>query len=128
MTVALISFQGLSAQSNENDTIKNEPSVSQQLTKINVDIKSHTIDIDEIRLTVFRAGYLFTEAARLQNQSRAVLFVGAAVSGILLVGTGNITVFSVILGGASLISIIDAIDSSSKLKKAGLMLIELNYN
>jgi hypothetical protein len=125
---SLLSLQSLSGQSKEIDTIEAEPSIAQQLLKITGDIKSHTKDIDEIRMKAFNAGYLITEAARLQNQSRAVLFFGTAIGGLVFAGTGNITVFSVVVGGASLIALIDAIDSSVKLKKAGTTLIELNYN
>ncbi len=92
------------------------------------EIKAHDIEINKIRSLVELAGNQLIEAAMLQNQSRVILILGSAIGGFVLFETGSITTFSVIVGGASLISLHKSIKSSAMLKKAGLTLIELNYN
>jgi hypothetical protein len=92
------------------------------------EIKAHDIEINKIRSLGELAGNQLVEAAMLQNQSRVILILGSAIGGLVLFETGSITTFSVIVGGASLISLYKSIKSSAMLKKAGLTLIELNYN
>lgn len=92
------------------------------------EIKAHDIEINKIRSLGELAGNQLAEAAMLQNQSRVILILGSAIGGLVLFETGSITTFSVIIGGASLISLYKSIKSSAMLKKAGLTLIELNYN
>lgn len=92
------------------------------------EIKAHDIEINKIRSLGELAGNQLVEAAMLQNQSRVILILGSAIGGLALFETGSITTFSVIIGGASLISLYKSIKSSAMLKKAGLTLIELNYN
>ena len=124
---ASLSSHSLYAQ-NGIDTNKTEASINKDLVQLTKDVNTNTKAIAEIHVKVKGAGNLISEAARLQNQSRAVFVFGSAIGGIVLASTGNITAFIAITGISGLVATVDALLSTSKLSEAGRTLSSLTPN
>lgn len=115
---ATLSSHSLYAQ-NGIDTNKTEAAANANLLQLTKDVNTNTKAIAEIHVKVKGAGNLISEAARLQNQSRAVFVLGSAIGGIVLASTGNISAFIAITGISGLVATVDALLSTSKLSEAG---------
>jgi hypothetical protein len=115
---ATLSSHSLYAQ-NGIDTNKTEAAANANLLQLTKDVNTNTKAIAEIQVKERDAGNLISEAARLQNQGRAVLFFGSAIGGIVLASTGNISAFIAITGISGLVATVDALLSTSKLSEAG---------
>ena len=115
---ATLSSHSLYAQ-NGIDTNKTEAAANANLLQLTKDVNTNTKAIAEIHVKVKGAGNLISEAARLQNQSRAVFVLGSAIGGIVLASTGNISAFIAIIGISGLVATVDALLSTSKLSEAG---------
>jgi hypothetical protein len=120
-----LSSHGIFAQSNLDDSNKLEVSSNKILAKLTNEVNANTKAIAEIYIKSKCAGNLISEVARLQNQSRAVLIFGSAVGGIVLASTGNIPAFLAITGLSGIVSAVDALLSTSKLREAGTTLNSL---
>ena len=110
------------------DTNKTEAAANANLIQLTKDVNTNTKAIAEIHVKSKDAGNLIFEAARLQNQSRAVFVFGSAIGGIVLASTGNITAFIAITGISGLVATVDALLSTSKLSEAGRALSSLTPN
>jgi hypothetical protein len=115
---ATLSSHSLYAQ-NGIDTNKTEASINKELEQLKKEVNANTTAIAEIQVKERDAGNLISEAARLQNQGRAVLFFGSAIGGVVFASTGNITAFLAITGISSLVATIDALLSTKRLSEAG---------
>jgi len=124
---ASLSSHSLYAQ-NGIDSNKTEASINKDLVQLTNDVNTNTKAIAEIHVKVKGAGNLISEAARLQNQSRAVFVFGSAIGGIVLASTGNISAFIAITGISGLVATVDALLSTSKLSEAGRTLSSLTPN
>jgi len=128
IAVAVLSSHGLFAQANVQDTNKTEAAINNDLAQLTKDVNSNTKAIAEINVKAKDAGNLIFEAARLQNQSRAVAVFGSVLGGIVMASTGNTSAFIAITGLSGLVAIVDALLSTSKLSEAGKTLISITSN
>ena len=128
IAVAVLSSHGLFAQANVQDTNKTEAAINNDLAQLTKDVNSNTKAIAEINVKAKDAGNLIFDAARLQNQSRAVAVFGSVLGGIVLASTGNTSAFLAITGISGLVAIVDALLSTSKLSEAGKTLASITSN
>jgi hypothetical protein len=119
IVIASFAFLEVSAQSIVNDSNVIGNPINKELAQLKEEIKANTTVIAEIQVKERNAGNLISEAARLQNQSRAVLFFGSAIGGVVFASTGNITAFLAITGISGLVAIVDALLSTKRLSEAG---------
>jgi hypothetical protein len=119
IAIASFAFLEVSAQSIENDSNKIAQPINKELAQLKEEVKVNTTVIAEIQVKERNAGNLISEAARLQNQSRAVLFFGSAIGGVVFASTENIIAFLAITGISSLVATIDALLSTKRLSEAG---------
>ena len=128
IAVTVLSSHGLFAQANVHDTNKTEAAINNDLAQLTKDVNSNTKAIAEINVKAKDAGNLIFDAARLQNQSRAVAVFGSVLGGIVLASTGNTSAFIAITGISGLVAIVDALLSTSKLSEAGKTLTSITSN
>jgi hypothetical protein len=124
----LLAVSGVSAQSIEKDSNVIGTPINKELAQLKKEVKANTTAIAEIQEKEQNAGNLISEAARLQNQSRAVLLFGSAIGGVVLASTGNIPAFLAITGISSLVATVDALLSTKRLSEAGNTLSGLLSN
>ena len=117
--IASCAFLEVSAQSIVNDSNVIGTPINNELAQLKEEIKANTTVIAEIQAKERNAGNLISEAARLQNQSRAVLFFGSAIGSVVFASTGNITAFLAITGISGLVATFDALLSTKRLSEAG---------
>lgn len=115
----ILAVSEVSAQSIEKDSNVIGTQINKELAQLKKEVKANTTAIAEIQVKERDAGNLISEAARLQNQSRAVLLFGSAIGSVVLASTENIRAFSAIIGISSLVAIVDALLSTKRLSEAG---------